>query len=125
MYLWAGPVTLLGLLVGAVTARGGRWTILDGVVEIHSPLLGWCLRHLVPVTGGVSAMTLGHVVVGRDADALDRTRTHERVHVRQYERLGPLLLPAYAAASVWAVLRGQHAYFDNCFEREARRRSSR
>ena len=66
-------------------------------------------------------MTLGHVVLGRDQASLDRSRAHERVHVRQAERWGPLFLPAYLAASVWSLLRGRHYYQDNCFEREARR----
>ncbi len=60
-----------------------------------------------------------------DRPALDRTRAHERVHVRQYERWGPLFLPAYLAASLCAVARGRHAYFGNCFEREAIRRAGR
>jgi hypothetical protein len=64
-------------------------------------------------------MTLGHVVLGVDRQQLRRTRAHERVHVRQSERWGPLFLPAYAAASVWCIIRGRTAYFDNPFEREA------
>jgi hypothetical protein len=64
-------------------------------------------------------MTFGHVVVGASAKALDETRTHERVHIRQYEQWGPLFVPAYLASSAWALARGRHVYFANRFEREA------
>jgi hypothetical protein len=64
-------------------------------------------------------MTLGHVVLGQDLFLLDATRAHERVHVRQAERWGPLFLPAYVIASVAALLRGGNPYRDNAFEREA------
>ncbi len=64
-------------------------------------------------------MTLGHVVIGRDQKLLELTRTHERTHVRQCERWGPLFIPAYFAASVLALARGQRPYLDNHFEREA------
>jgi hypothetical protein len=64
-------------------------------------------------------MTFGHVVVGRDQWTLASCRAHERVHVRQYERWGPFFIPAYVAASVWAILRRRHPYFDNPFEVEA------
>ena len=60
-----------------------------------------------------------HVVLGRDETLLDLTREHERVHVRQCERWGPLFLPAYLLASVLVFLRGGRAYLDNPFEREA------
>jgi hypothetical protein len=43
------------------------------------------------------------------------------VHVRQYERWGPLFIPAYFAASGWAWWKGGHAYLDNPFEVEAYR----
>ena len=64
-------------------------------------------------------MTLGHVVLCID-EADDALLRHELVHVRQYERLGALLIPAYALASVRAWWRGLDAYRDNRFEREAR-----
>ena len=64
-------------------------------------------------------MTLGHVVLGRDRASLERSRGHERVHVRQCERWGPLFLPAYGMASLIVKLRGGDAYRDNPFEREA------
>lgn len=65
-------------------------------------------------------MTFGHVVIGRNADALELTRVHERVHVQQCERLGPAFIPVYLLASAWASLRGKDAYNDNYFERQAR-----
>ena len=120
---WASPATLLGLVIAVLTGafRGGRCAIRSGVLEVHSPGIRRALRHL-PGTGGfVSAMTLGHVVIGVDAQALERTRDHERVHVRQYERWGPFFIPAYALASLWALMRGGHAYWDNPFERDAYR----
>ena len=65
-------------------------------------------------------MTLGHVVLGRDAAILDHAREHERVHVRQCERWGLLFIPAYLLASAWQALGGREAYRDNPFEREVR-----
>ena len=62
-----------------------------------------------------------HVVLGLDGPTLDRTRAHERVHVRQCERWGPLFLPAYGLASLLAWWRGHDAYRENRFEREAYR----
>ncbi len=59
------------------------------------------------------------MVLALDASVATRTRAHERVHVHQYERWGPLFLPAYAAASVIAWSRGRHYYLDNAFEVEA------
>jgi hypothetical protein len=121
-YVWASPATLLGLVFVATAAGNGRVTIVHGVIEAHGLILRWALRYLTLVCGGVSAMTFGHVVLGRDQEALDHTRAHERVHVRQYERWGPVFIPAYVLASLWAAVRGGHAYFDNPFEREAWRR---
>jgi hypothetical protein len=70
---------------------------------------------------GAWAMTLGHVVLGRDGRCLDFCREHELAHVRQVERWGPFFLPAYVIASLIEQTRGNHYYFDNWFERDARR----
>jgi hypothetical protein len=118
-YLWASPNTALGLALATLALAWTRVSVVDGVVEVHSPGLGWALRRLVPLRGGALAITLGHVVLGRDAHALRETREHERVHVAQCERWGPLFIPAYLAAGAWALARGRHPYFDNVFEREA------
>lgn len=119
-YGWALSATAVGLLlVGVALATGARAAIVDGVVEAHGGLLDPFLRRCVPLRGGASAMTLGHVVVGRDARALDRTRAHERAHVRQTERWGPFFLPAYVVSSFVAAFRGGHYYRDNRFERDA------
>jgi hypothetical protein len=64
-------------------------------------------------------MALGHVIIARSVADLDFSYAHELVHVRQYERWGPLTVPAYLAASIWQRLRGRHPYWDNPFEREA------
>ena len=121
-YAWAAPATALGLVAALFALPRGRAAVVDGVLEVHGPLLQWMLTHLPTLRGGVAAITFGHIVLGRDADALEWTRAHERVHVAQYERWGPLFLPAYLACSLWALARGGHFYFDNCFEREARAR---
>ena len=119
-YLWAAPTTVLGLAMAIASLRRGHVAIVDGVIEAHSPFLRRALASLTPLADGADAMTLGHVVIGRDARALEITRAHERVHVRQYEVWGPLFIPAYLFAGAWALMRGGHPYFDNRFEREAR-----
>ncbi len=119
-YAWALPTTALGLaLVAVALATGARASVVGGVVEAHGGMLDPMLRRFVPLRGGASAMTLGHVVVARDEGALVRTRAHERAHVRQVERWGPLFVPAYVVASLVVAMRGGHYYRDNRFERDA------
>ncbi len=118
-YLWASPNTLLGLLLGGVSMLfGTRIQFVEGVIEFHGGPITWILARM-PIDGGAMAMTIGHVVWGRTPAALEITRVHERVHVRQYVTWGPLFLPAYAIASLAAWWRGESAYRGNCFEREA------
>jgi hypothetical protein len=119
-YTWALPTSVLGLgFAGLARLTGGRLRVVDGVLEVEGGWVGILLQRCVPLPGGAAAMTLGHVVLGRDASALAATRAHERVHVRQYERWGPAFVPAYAAASLIALLRGQDPYHGNAFERTA------
>jgi hypothetical protein len=117
--LWAAPTTAVGVMLLAAGAWRVRLCVVDGAIEAHGPALAWMLTHLVPLSSGASALTLGHLVIGRDASSLEETRSHERVHVRQSESWGPLFIPAYLAASLIAALRGRHYYYDNPFEREA------
>jgi hypothetical protein len=119
-YAWASPNTALGLLVTLLSLiSGGRTAIVSGVIETHGGFARFLLTRLVPLKGGASAMTIGHVVIGRDEASLRLTREHERVHVRQYERWGPLFLVAYFGASAWLIVRGRHGYRENPFEVEA------
>jgi hypothetical protein len=123
-YLWALPTTCVGLLFLPFTrATGGGYQIVDGVLELYGGVVEFFLRRCTLLEGGASAMTLGHVVLGRDREALAWSREHERVHVRQCERWGIAFLPAYAVASLLAMARGQRAYLDNAFEREAYERA--
>ena len=119
-YLWAFPTTLVGLLfLPLAVATGGAARVVDGVLEIHGGFVDFFLRRCTLLKGVASAMTLGHVVLGRDVILLELTRAHERVHVRQCERWGVFFLPAYGVASLVAFLRGGNMYRDNAFEREA------
>ncbi len=120
LYLWASPGSLIGLMMTLVALMtGGRARVVSGVLETHG---GWVTRLLHRGnrwTGPIAAITLGHVVLGCDEATLTRTRRHERVHVRQYERWGPFFIPAYLLSSAWLGLRGFNAYLDNPFEIEA------
>ena len=118
-YVWALPNTALGLTFAPLAWLGrGGVRFVDGVIEIEGGGVRWLLRNATPI-GGAMALTLGHVVLGQSRAALDVSREHERVHVRQYERWGPFFLPAYFAGSAIAAIRGGHFYRDNPFEREA------
>ena len=113
-YLWALPYTLFGIACGLLLF--GRFQVVEGVCEIHSPVIAGVLKRL-PVPA--SAITLGHVVLARDHEMLGLTRAHERVHVRQYERWGIMFVPAYLLASAFLYLKGKDGYRDNPFEKEA------
>src|SRR5213075_3459104 len=119
-YAWAGPTTMVGLaFLYPTLLTGGKAKLVDGVLEIQGGAAGFFLHRCTLLPGGATVMTLGHVVLGRDELALDLTRDHERVHVKQCERWGPFFLPAYLLASAVVYLRGGQAYRDNPFECEA------
>jgi hypothetical protein len=112
--LWPAPWSMLGLLAGALMlATGGGVQRRQGALEFHG---GWLAHAPLPL----DAITLGHVILGRNTRLLDTWRSHEQVHVRQYERWGLLFVPAYLGESAWQWLRGRRAYMDNRFERQAR-----
>lgn len=99
--LWASPVSLVGLLVGAVALPlGARLAFSDSALVFHRMPFG---------PGG--ALTLGNVIL-HTGHSLDQTAItyacrlsggsdcvrlgdHERAHVYQYLVLGPLFLPLY------------------------------
>lgn len=118
-YAWAAPTTMVGLTAGLLTlASGGRGQVREGALEFYGGFATWLSRVI-----GFGAMTLGHVILGRDALCLDLFRDHEQAHVRQVERWGIAFIPAYFAASFIAWRKGLHYYHDNWFERDARMNS--
>ena len=117
--LWASPYTLLGLFVGLVgLCTGGRARIRGRTFEFYGGGVKWFLGRFF-LGEGAMAFTLGHTILGQTDAALDISRDHELVHVRQYERWGPLMGPVYLGCSFVLWLAGRRAYRDNPFEREA------
>ena len=113
--VWAAPGSVVGLLLSPLFRRR---RIRHGVLLCEGAdwpgRLGWPYR----------AITFGHVVLSVDT-LDDPTLRHELVHVRQFERWGPLFIPLYLAASAWALARGKHHYRDNRFELQAKRPAQR
>lgn len=118
-YSWASPYSLLGLAFGLVALLlGARAHVREGTLEFGGGWLGARLARR-PAPFCFTAIAFGHVILGIDEAALGAVRAHEQVHVRQYERWGPLFGPAYLLSSLAQLLRGRRPYLDNCFEREA------
>lgn len=118
-YLWAAPYTAVGVVLGTLgLLAGGHWRVHHGVLEFFGGRIGRALQGM-PRILGFSAMTLGHVILAVDRSALVQLREHEQVHVRQYERWGPLFVPAYLLSSLLQLLRGRNPYRENHFERQA------
>jgi hypothetical protein len=121
-WLWALPWTAVGLGIGLLALlTGGRMQRRAATFEFFGGAASWLLARL-PVEP--MAMTLGHVILGRTATALNICRQHEMIHVRQYERWGPAFGPAYLLCSFWLWLRGKDAYRDNPFEQQAFREAA-
>lgn len=119
-YVWASPCTAIGLLAaGAMWAMGARCRVFSGVMEVN-------FTGALPGIAGVllkspfAAVTLGHVVLARSQADQDRLRRHERAHVAQYGRWGPVFLLAYPLSSMIQFLAGRRPYLDNHFEVQAR-----
>ena len=117
--MWVAPVTLFGLLLALIAYWLGasvkrRFGVLEVAGNTRTPLLRAISNHF-------DAITIGHVILGRNHGTLTHWRSHEHVHVRQYERWGILFPLLYMLASFKALLTGKRFYWDNVFEVEARR----
>lgn len=108
---WASPLTAVGLLLAATTGGRRRWDEEHGCLVVEGAG-GGSARLLRVVGAGANAM--GHVVVSTYERTPPVVLAHEAGHVRQAERLGPLLFPIY----LWSAAR--YGYRDNPIERGAR-----
>jgi hypothetical protein len=106
------------MLGGIGLCTGGRAQLRRGVVEFYGGSVKWLLGRFF-MGQGAMAFTLGHTVLGQTDAALDIAREHELIHVRQYERWGPFMGPAYLGCSLVLWITGGRPYRDNPFEREA------
>lgn len=119
-WLWCLPITALGVLAclvgGAKLRRVGR----DGVLHFvaHKGITAAFFKRF-----GFIAFTWGACICFADESFStdERLLRHELRHVVQGMWLGPFHPIAYGLASLWAVLRGRHAYRDNWFEVDARK----
>ena len=122
-YCWVLPVSCIGiLLIPFVLFSGGTVSIAAGVIEAEGGILRFLLSRRPPHFT-IDAITIGHVIFGKNRKSLIRCRNHERVHVRQYERWGLLFPLLYLLSSAAAMVRGMDPYRDNRFELEAFRAS--
>jgi hypothetical protein len=123
-YLWAFPCSLLGLAMAILPlALGGKARWSAGALEVtyrQSQASCGKLASRLPFRG----IVFGHVILAVTEEELQRIGPHERVHVEQYERWGPLFFVAYGASSLWQLLRGRDPYRNNYFEAQARQRST-
>jgi hypothetical protein len=95
-YVWASPNTLLGLLLGALSFQRPRSE--HGILVFDGPPRGFVgLLRLFKR----SAISFGHVVLS-NRPLEGSLLIHERHHVWQYERLGPLYIPIYLL--VWVFM---------------------
>jgi hypothetical protein len=120
-YLWPGAFTLLALAVcGLVLPWGVQARRQDHSIALYGRGIAILLSILVPWMRA-AGLTIGHTVLYRTEADATALHAHEIVHVRQWEHWGLVFPIAYFTASLLAFARGQHYYFDNAFEREARR----
>lgn len=101
-------MTLAGLIAGAGAGVAPR--LRDGVV-LFAPAGG--ITGAIVRRRGFAAAGLGHVVIAIEEPS-PVLMAHELVHVRQAERLGPFMAPAYLG------LLAVHGYQRHPMERAAR-----
>lgn len=119
-FIWNLPASFLGLLVAATKTRHWKWCHEMWTLEVVADakgLAGWYIR-----TRGLSAMTIGNVIVYADGHAATspKTRAHELRHVFQGAVLGPFFPFIYGLFSLVLWLRGGDPDRENPFEVDAR-----
>ena len=122
--LWASPCSAVGVVLAGICLLAGgqaRWS--SGALEVtYRETEESCgrLARMLPFRG----IVFGHVILAVTRSELLSIGPHERIHVQQYERWGPLFFFAYGASSVWQFLQGRSVYRDNYFEIQARELSA-
>jgi hypothetical protein len=120
-YLWAAPCSIVGLVfVGFAVFFGAKAQVREGTLQVTGGRLATSISRL-PTRLRILAFTNGHVIFAISQGAMDTYRAHELVHVRQYERWGPLFPILYLGSSLVQRWKGRDPYFSNRFEREARK----
>ena len=108
---WAAPLTAVGFAVALAGGGVPRRDDARGCWVAHD--VGGPSRSMLGAVGA-AANTIGHVVIVRGATASQALLDHEAAHVRQAERLGPLLPLVHAGFGA------RYGYADNTLERAAR-----
>jgi hypothetical protein len=121
--VWALPLTLFGMLLALpVLLRRGKVHLVHSptpALVASGPVADYLLEH--HPFGPMCAMAIGHIVIAERRGLTPQVLTHELAHVRQAAQWGFIFPLAYLAASGWAVLHGQDAYWHNIFEIAARK----
>ncbi|MBI1890907.1 MAG: hypothetical protein HYS18_09690 [Burkholderiales bacterium] len=121
--IWALPLTLFGFLLALpALIIGGQLDIVlrpTPALLVRGPFADRLLAH--HPFGAMCAMAIGHIVIAQRQGLTPQILTHELAHVRQAAIWGILFPIAYVAASAWAKVRGEDAYWNNIFEIAARR----
>lgn len=125
--LWAMPLTLIGMALALpiLMWRGRIHVIRTGTpaLMVSGPVADFMLsRHPF---GPMCAMAIGHLVIAEERGLTPQVLTHELAHVRQAACWGILFPIVYLAASAWAMMHGQDAYWHNVFEVAARQAEKR
>ncbi|GHA65078.1 hypothetical protein GCM10009007_01920 [Formosimonas limnophila] len=118
-YLWALPITVLGLLLLllALPSRPHVARLRIGQTSALCAWGGWLSSWLRKhPLGAMSAASIGHVVIARNARQLCWSGAHELEHVRQTELWGIFMPFAYVLNGLWQLVRGKRFYRDNYFE---------
>ena len=122
--LWASPCSAIGVALAAFPlSAGGKAKWSAGALEVtYRCSLARCgkLARELPFRG----IVFGHVILAVTRDELVVIGPHERIHVEQYERWGPLFFLVYAVSSLWQLASGHSPYWHNHFEVQARERSN-
>lgn len=118
--IWASPCSAIGLALASITVlAGGKAKWSSGALEVSfRDSLASCgaRARTFPFRG----IVFGHVILAVTREELLSIGPHERVHVAQYERWGPLFFLAYGASSLWQLALGRPPYWSNHFEVQAR-----
>lgn len=122
--IWAFPITVFGLILAlpAMLPRHGRIIHLRHATTPALLVTGTFADRLLAMhpLGNIIGMSIGHVVIVREAHLTYRLLEHELAHVRQAARWGLLFPFAYLMSSLHQACRGRRAYRDNLFEVQAR-----